>query len=222
MSGKKSILFWNVDTQNDFVEPWGKLYVKGAEKLKPKWAEITKVARMMKIRVVNSADYHYVNSAEINEKPDHISTFPLHCLAGTKGAEFIPETKPENPLVFNWDTTYDMMPLKVDVPQFRNFVILKDAFDVFAGNPVTVPLLEALNPEMVVVYGVTTNVCVYHAVKGLAQRVKQVYVLSDAIRELPKIPLPFEEWKNMNVKLISSVDLFQSFKRGAKKRVPPE
>ena len=213
MSGKKSILFWNVDTQNDFVEPWGKLYVKGAEKLKPRWAEITKVARRMKIRVVNTADYHFVHSAEINEKPDLIHTFPAHCLAGTKGAEFIAETAPDNPLVFHWDTIYDTMPLKVDVPQYRNFVILKDAFDVFAGNAVTVKLLEELAPEMVVVYGVTTNVCVDHAVRGLAQRVKQVYVLKDAIKELPKIPLPFGEWEKMNVKLITSVDLFHSFKK---------
>ena len=31
----EGILFWNVDTQIDFIEPTGKLYVKGAEKLKP-------------------------------------------------------------------------------------------------------------------------------------------------------------------------------------------
>ena len=218
---KKSILFWNVDTQNDFVEPWGKLYVKGAEKLKPKWAEITKVARRMKIRVVYTADYHYFHSAEINDKPDFINTFPPHCLAGTKGADFIAETAPDKPLVFNWEATYDMMPMKVDVPTTRNFVILKDAFDVFAGNRVTVPLLEELHPDIVVVYGVTTNVCVDHAVRGLAQRVKQVYILSDAIKELPKIPLPYDDWGKMkNVKLVTSVDLFHSFKYTKKERVP--
>ena len=29
------LLFWNVDTQIDFVYPRGKLYVQGAEKLRP-------------------------------------------------------------------------------------------------------------------------------------------------------------------------------------------
>ncbi len=210
---KHSILFWNVDTQNDFVEPWGKLYVKGAEKLKPKWAEITKVAQRLKIKVVNSADYHYIHSAEIDEKPDYIHTFPPHCLAGTPGAEFIKETNPENSLIFNWDTVYDDMPIQVDVPLSRNIIIRKDAFDVFAGNRITELLLDELNPEIVVVYGLTTNVCVDFAVQGLVKKVRQVYVLSDAIKELPKIPLPYDKWEKMNVKMISSVDLFYSFKK---------
>lgn len=209
---RKSVLFWNVDTQNDFVEPWGALYVKGAHKLKPKWEEITKVARRLKIRVVSTADYHFVHSSEINEKPDNITTFAPHCLAGTRGAEYVKETNPENPLVFNWDTAYNSMPLTVDVPQYRNFVIRKDAFDVFEGNPVTIPLLEELHPEVVVVYGVSTNVCVDYAVMGLAKRVPLVYVLSDAIKELPKIPLPFKKWEKMGVRMINSVDLFYSFK----------
>ncbi|HNU77564.1 MAG: isochorismatase family protein [Prolixibacteraceae bacterium] len=209
---RSAVLFWNVDTQIDFVEPGGNLYIKGAEKLKPKWAEITKVARRLKIKVVNTADYHYVHSAEINEHPDMVSSFPVHCLAGTRGAEFIKETEPDNPLIFNWDTTYDIMPLKVDVPRYRNFVIRKDAFDVFAGNPVTIPLLTELNPDIVVVYGVSTNVCVDFAVQGLAKRVKQVYVLSDGIKELPRIPLPYEQWEKLGVKMISSVDLYNSFK----------
>jgi nicotinamidase/pyrazinamidase len=94
-----------------------------------------------------------------------------------------------------------MMPLKVDVPQFRNFVIRKDSFDVFAGNSITLPLIEALQPEIVVVYGVFTNVCVDFAVQGLAKRVKQLFVLSDAIKELPGIPLPYEKWQNWTYKL---------------------
>ncbi len=210
---KRSILFWNVDTQNDFIEPWGKLYVKGAEKLKPKWEEITKVARRLKIKVLNTADYHYVHSAEIGSKPDYIHSFPPHCLAGTPGAEFIKETNPDNPLIFNWDTEYDIMPLKVEVPLSRNIVIRKDAFDAFTGNKITNPLLDELHPDIVVVYGVTTNICVDFAVTGLAGRVKQVYVLADAIKELPKIPLPYDKWEKMNVKMISSVDLFYSFKK---------
>ncbi len=210
---KRSILFWNVDTQNDFVEPWGKMYVKGAEKLKPKWEEITKLARRLRIKVVNTADYHYMHSAEIDTKPDFIHSFPPHCLADTPGAEFIRETNPENPLIFNWDTAYDSMPLKVDVPLSRNIILRKDAFDVFAGNQITEPLLDELHPEIVVVYGVTANEGVDFAVQGIAKKVKQVYVLSDAIRERPKMPLPYGKWEKMNVKMISSMELYYSFKK---------
>ena len=38
-------------------------------------------------------------------------------------------------------------------------------------------------------------------------------LLADAIKELPKIPLPYDKWEKMNVKMISSVDLFYSFKK---------
>lgn len=34
--------------------------------------------------------------------------------------------------------------------------------------------------------------CVDAAVRGLVKRGKEVYVVKDAIKELPKIPLPFD------------------------------
>lgn len=205
------VLFWNVDTQNDFVEPWGKLYVPGAELLKPVWAQITGLAQRQEIRVVNTADHHYIYSAEIDEYPDMESTFPPHCMAGTQGAEYIAETAPEAPAVFNWDKEY-LIPFNMPALQnIRNIVIRKDAFDVFAGNRVTEKIVEALSPEVVVVYGVTTNICVNYAVLGLHRLVKKVYVVEDAIRELPNLPLPFEKWQKLGVKMISSQELLDAF-----------
>lgn len=205
------MVFWNVDTQNDFVEPWGKLYVPGAELIKPLWAEITRLARLHNITVVNTADYHYIYSAEIDPEPDMVKTFPPHCLAGTPGADFIKETRPVDPVVFNWNVRYDFMALKTELSNSRNIVILKDAFDAFSGNAVTSSIVEFLNPQIVVVYGVTTNVCVDYAVKGLVDRVPNVYVVSNAIKELPGIPLPFSAWESMGVKLITMKELADSF-----------
>ncbi len=205
------VLFWNVDTQNDFVEPWGKLYVPGAELLKPVWAQITGLAQRQEIRVINTADHHYIYSAEIDEHPDMESTFPPHCMAGTLGAEYIAETAPDAPAVFNWDKEY-LIPFNMPVLQnIRNIVIRKDAFDVFAGNRVTEKIVEALSPEVVVVYGVTTNICVNYAVIGLHRLVEKVYVVEDAIRELPNLPLPFEKWQKLGVKMISSQELLDAF-----------
>ncbi len=203
----RSMLFWNVDTQNDFIEPSGKLYVKDAELLKPVWAEITKFAQRHKIRVINTADYHFINSAEIDETPDFVNTFPPHCLAETTGSEFIRETNPTDPMVFNWDKSYDLMALSVDLPNYRNIVIRKDAFDVFEGNRITEPLLQILKPEVVVVYGVTTNICVDSAVKGLKKHVKKVVVLTDAIKEIPDLPLPFKTWKKLGVRMLTFSEL---------------
>jgi nicotinamidase/pyrazinamidase len=206
-----SMIFWNVDTQNDFVEPWGKLYVPGAELLKPVWAGITRLAAKYDVQVINTADYHYIYSAEIDDHPDMVNTFPPHCLADTNGASFVAETQPVDPAIFNWNVTYEQMSLMVGLNTNRNIVIRKDAFDAFTGNKITANLVDTIRPGIVVVYGVTTNVCVDFAVMGLVQKVPNVYVVSDAIKELPGIPLPFSKWESLGVKMISSKELTDSF-----------
>ena len=47
-------LFWNVDTQIDFVSPKGKLYVQGAELLKPIWKKITRLIKIIEPGVFQS------------------------------------------------------------------------------------------------------------------------------------------------------------------------
>ena len=200
---KSKILFWNVDTQVDFMEPEGKLYVPGAEEIRPVLRKITDFARLEKIRVVNTCDYHYINSEELSKNPDFVSTFPEHCMAGSSGAEFIPETLPEFPIVIDWDAALGIFPELDNPEKYRNIVIRKDEFDVFAGNPYTGQILNILNPEIVFVYGVTTNVCVDKAVTGLVDKNVKVYVFEDAIKELPNIPLPFARWRDSGVELIS-------------------
>ena len=195
------VLFWNVDTQIDFIDPTGKLYVKAAEKLKPVLNKITVFASENKIRVVNTCDFHYINSNEFSHNPNYTTTFPEHCMAGTKGAEFIPETRPVLPAIVDWMTHIAILPHLADANQFRNIVIRKDAFDVFEGNPYTVKILDLLRPERVFVYGVTTNVCVDKAVCGLVKLGFQVFVFEDAIKELPGLPLPYKKWKDVGVKM---------------------
>lgn len=200
----EKLIFWNVDTQVDFVEPGGKLYVEGAEKIKPLWQQITDFAKQKNIRVVNTADFHYPESAELSDNPDFVNTFPQHCMANTSGAEYVAETQPEEAVEFDWDKDYDSFDA---VESARNIVVRKDAFDVFVGNPYTDNMLQVLSPETVVVYGVTTNVCVNDAVVGLSKRVKRVIVLKDAIKELPNIPLPFDEWEKLGVEMMTFEDL---------------
>jgi nicotinamidase/pyrazinamidase len=206
-------LFWNVDTQFDFVSPQGKLYVPGAELLKTNWSKLTQLAKSKSINVVNSADWHYSNSAELSSNPDYITTFPLHCMANTPGAELIEETVPENSFIIDWDKEMVINHEQITSGKYRNFLIRKDAFDVFQGNRNTEKLLKQLSPETVVVYGVTTNVCVNDAVVGLAKRVNRVIVIENAIKELPNIPLPFENWKKLGVEMRSLdevIGLFES------------
>jgi nicotinamidase/pyrazinamidase len=198
----EGILFWNVDTQIDFIEPTGKLYVEGAEQLKPVLQRITEFAASHKIRVINTCDFHLINSQELSANPDFVNSFPEHCMAGTRGAEFIPETRPELPAIVDWMTHMAILPQLANARQFRNIVIRKDAFDVFEGNPYATKIVNLMNPEKVFVYGVSTNVCVDKAVCGLLELGYKVLVFRDAIKELPLIPLPYDQWIAAGVQLI--------------------
>lgn len=201
------ILFWNVDTQIDFMKANGKLYVQNAEAIAPTLAKLTEFAKENDIRVVNSCDYHNENSAELSNSPDFIATFPPHCMQNTEGQNFISETNPEHPIVFDWDKQYTIDEEMLAMENARNIVIRKDLFDVFAGNPNTEKIVETLAPQKVFVYGVATNVCVNFAVVGLADRGYEVFVIQDAIQELPKIPVPFELWRQKGVTLIQSEEV---------------
>lgn len=200
-------LFWNVDTQEDFIDQAGKLYVPGAETIRPVLKQITDFAKLEGIRVINTCDYHYINSNEISSLPDYATSFPQHCLAGSSGAEFISETLPDSPLLIDWDSELAIYAEFDDPERFRNIVIRKDAFDVFAGNPYVEKIVQILQPDQVFVYGVTTNVCVDKAVIGLSERGIKVYVFEDAIKELPNLSLPFATWKAKGIDLISFKDV---------------
>lgn len=176
-------VLWNVDTQFDFIDPEGKLYVEGSEKLKPTLSNITEFGESNKIRVVNTMDWHYEDSEELSDEPDFAETFPPHCMADSKGVEFIKETEPDQPYIIDWSINLGLKYL----PPVRNLIIRKDKFDVFEGNPNTnriVDILKKGGTEMVIVYGVTADICVSFAVNGLLERGLRVVLVKDAINPL--------------------------------------
>jgi nicotinamidase/pyrazinamidase len=206
------IIFWNVDTQYDFMRNdesfKGALPIAGAQVIEKNLEKLTKMAKMYDIDVVNTADWHTLHDVEISNTPDFKSTYPQHCMANSRGAEYIPATKPKDPQIISWQDKECR-----GVSKYlgaRNFVLYKNDFDIFKGNPHTDTLLNELNPDMVFVYGVATNVCVDYAVHGLLDRKKKVYVVTDAIKELPNeiAATPLEKilglWKDRGVELIST------------------
>ena len=44
-------------------------------------------------------------------------------------------------------------------------------------------------------------------IRDRVKRGKEVYVVKDAIKELPKIPLPFDFWEKKGVKMITLAEL---------------
>src|SRR5260370_39940683 len=85
------VIFWDVDTQYDFMKADGKLYVPDAEQGIPNLKRLTDFAHGHGIPIVASADHHLPTDPEIPATPDWTTTFPPHCLRGTTGQRTIGE-----------------------------------------------------------------------------------------------------------------------------------
>jgi nicotinamidase/pyrazinamidase len=232
---------WNVDTQYDFMRPDGKLYVRDAETIEPALAKLTGILRLAEIPIVHTGDWHTKDTVEISDKPDFKKTYPAHCMADTGGAMHVMASAPRFNMVLDWReaegeagkhylsrhgpaalpdgrSRFDFeLDYAITEGNVREFLLYKDKFDVFEGTRFTEPLLERLNPERAIVYGVATNVCVNDAVRGLRARGIDVVVVDDAIKELPaehaQVPLEtiLAEWKALGVRHTTVTDIWGAY-----------
>jgi nicotinamidase/pyrazinamidase len=170
-------ILWDVDTQIDFVHADGKLAVPGAEDVVPAMRKLVAAAREAGIPHVASADDHELSDPEISEQPDFETTYPPHCLRGTRGARKIEETDQQDPVPIGLEQ------LDKKWLRGREFLLLKKHFDVFT-NPNAERLLERLDPDEVIVFGVATDVCDDAAIRGLLARGRRVTFVEDAARGL--------------------------------------
>jgi nicotinamidase/pyrazinamidase len=167
---RSTTIFWDEDTQVDFMRPEGKLYVPGAESIIPKLAQLTEWARAHRVLVVGSVDAHTPSDPEFQQ-------YPPHCLAGTPGQKKIPETQLTAELII----PNRPVQLPENMDDYDQIILEKQTVDVFT-NPNTEALLAWLGKERpVVLYGVFTDVCVAHAARGLLDRGHKVTLVTDAI-----------------------------------------
>jgi len=168
MMKPSQLVYFDIDTQFDFMHPEGQLYVPGAETLTEVLQALLQHAHQHQIPVLASADAHEPDDPEF-------ATFPPHCVKNTAGQRKL-------------DLTH--MPGAVTVPaqgpcpdlsQTQAVVLEKTVFDVF-GNPHTEAILASLGAQEAVVFGVATDYCVKAAALGLKQRGYQVTVVTDAIK----------------------------------------
>ena len=175
-------ILWDVDTQVDFMEPSGKLYVPGAKDVAPAMELLVDAARAARLTHVASADDHELTDPEISDAPDLRNTYPPHCMRGTRGAEKILETKQRDPLPLAL-LPFPPALLHGMIEGRREILLLKKSFDVFT-NPNADPLLTALDPDEIIVFGVATDVCDDAAILGFLQRGRRVRFVEDAARGL--------------------------------------
>ena len=202
-------VFWDVDTQVDFINPNGKLYVAGAETIVGNLAALTDFAHSSGIRIVGSSDSHALNDDELSDEPDFVDTYPPHCLAGTPGQERIPETALRDVLVVEPDDT----PAEVlkRLPDHSGDILFhKRYFDVFT-NPNVGPVIDALAIDEVVLYGVALDVCNRYAVEGLLERYPglPITVVTDAVRAINEDARDelLADWQRRGVKLTRTAEV---------------
>ncbi len=207
----RTVIFWDVDTQHDFMDADGKLYVPEAEEIRPVLAALTDYAHERGIRIVASADDHEPGHRELSENPDFRKTFPEHCMRGTRGAEKIPETALSAPIVIEPEPTPREELIRLLRTHDRDVLIHKHWFDVFT-NPNTEVVLEALAPTDIVLYGVALDVCNKYAIEGLLERgVGRIHAVVDATKAIhaDESDALLAEWRRRGVHLVRSEKVLQ-------------
>ena len=163
-------IFFDIDTQLDFLYPAGALYVPGAERVLPVIARLHRYAAAHGIPVISTTDAHTENDPEFK-------TWPPHCVAGTTGQHKVEATLFERRLV---------VPNGPGIPALggaQQIVVEKQHVNAF-----TVPnfarVVEHLAADRFVVYGVVTEICVHFAARGLLKYGKPVTIVTDAVAAL--------------------------------------
>jgi nicotinamidase/pyrazinamidase len=210
---KKDTLFWDVDTQYDFMRPEGRLYVAGAEGIIDGVSEARRFAMENGYSIIASADWHREGNEEISDRPDLTHSFPAHCMANKPGSERVGYLG-ESPIdvVPNERMNDSDLRKMVEKEQFH-IVIRKEDFDVFS-NPNTATIVGFLKPKRVVVFGVPLDLCVRQLIEGLSEQGGiKLYLLRDAVKTLGLSGENevMDELRTKGVEIITVADLGKKF-----------
>ncbi len=207
MSG---VIFWDVDTQHDFMRADGKLYVPDAEQIIPNLRRLTDYAHARRYRIIASADDHVPGHRELSATPDFKQTFPEHCMRGTRGQAKIPETRLKDPLVIE-PGREDPAALEARVRAHTGDILFnKHWFDVFTNENVET-VLGVLGPKTVVLYGVAQDVCNKYAIEGLVARHSEIrlFAVSDAMKPIDRDVAQhlLKQWAEEGVRIVQTTDI---------------
>jgi nicotinamidase/pyrazinamidase len=172
--GSEKVIFWEVDTQADFMLPGGKLYVPAAEKLLPNIRRLTDAARQGRVFLVSHGCFHTADDPEFK-------IFPPHCVKGTPGSEFVPEALTDKIVRVPND---DQSSLPRDLSAYQQILLEKQTLDIFESRHADALVHRLGSSAEFIVFGVVTEYCVGFAAKGLLQRGRRVAVVRDAIETL--------------------------------------
>jgi nicotinamidase/pyrazinamidase len=164
-------VFVDVDTQIDFLFPAGSLYVPGAEKIIPVVSALNRHAAQTGSAVLSTMDAHAEDDPEF-------ATWPAHCVVGTVG-----QRKPDQTLLERRIVVPSTHGAVFSLDSCQQIVIEKQHLDMFTNANLPF-VLDHLQTQRFVVYGVVTEICVRHAAFGLLRLGKLVELVTDAVRSL--------------------------------------
>jgi nicotinamidase/pyrazinamidase len=163
-------IFFDVDTQLDFVYPAGSLCAPGAEEIVPALAKLTQFAKANQIQILSTADAHCEDDPEFED-------WPPHCIVGTFGQQKCAAT-----LAIPQPGVLSSVP-RSTVPPGPQIIVEKQHTDCFTNSNLG-PLLASLKADRYVVYGVVSEICVRQAALGLVNTGARVELVTDAIRHI--------------------------------------
>lgn len=163
-------VYFDVDTQIDFLFPSGALYVPGAEKIVDTVGRLNRHAAERGKVVISTMDAHAENDPEFK-------AWPPHCAAGCLGQQKPGVTLLEKRI------TIPSAACSKEFSGMQQILIEKQTFDCFT-NANLERILATLQAERFVVYGVVTEICVKLAAFGLLKTGKRVELVTDAVRSL--------------------------------------
>lgn len=185
-------IFIDVDTQEDFCNPSGSLYVKGTPLATIK--KIVNFALENKIPILGSVDSHFWDAWEFasnsNLGPNGIKpNFPDHCIKGTFGWLKIPETlPPRSKFIPQNSIILESLVDELISNQTQGIYFEKEVYSLFA-NPSADIFFEKLYQKInttkreveCLIFGVATDYCVKEAALGLISRGVKTTVITDGI-----------------------------------------
>ena len=163
-------VFFDIDTQLDFLYPAGALYVPGAERVVEAIARLNRFAAAHAIPLISTVDAHAENDPEF-------ASWPPHCITGTWGQRKAEATMVEPRVVI------PNRRCELAIEGARQIVVEKQNVDAFTAVSLE-PVLDRLHADRCVVYGVVTEICVLFAARGLLRSGRAVAVVTDAVETL--------------------------------------
>jgi len=165
---KNKTVFVDIDTQFDFMNPRGNLYVPDAEDIIDNIKKLFDYAKEHKIKILSSTDAHVVDDPEFN-------LFPAHCVKGTPGNQKIEaSTCNDNITIENREQE-----ITESIMDHDQIIVESQTFDIFESTN-TDKIVKKLDAQNFVVFGVATDYCVKAAVLGLLKRGYNVSLVADA------------------------------------------